>query len=135
MQVIALHSVGGDFRGNAQVFHSHNNFDSYCFIAWMEGVGERFRPTGVWASFRLQAPAQMGRAKFARLICSAGSSAELFPGVQETPRRTSPKPAVLSVTKLSLAGRVVARKVSVIATSLFGSAPWSPLPLMVEVMA
>jgi hypothetical protein len=57
------------------------------------------------------------------------------PGVKATPRRTSPKPAVLSVKKLSLSGRVVALTVSVIATSLFGSAPWSPLPLMVEVIA
>ena len=31
--------------------------------------------------------------------------------------------------------RVVALKVSVIATSLLGSAPWSPLPLTVEVTA
>jgi mRNA-degrading endonuclease toxin of MazEF toxin-antitoxin module len=57
------------------------------------------------------------------------------PGVNETPRRTSPKPAVRSVLKLSVGGSVVAVKASVTTTSLLGSAPWSPLPLTVEVMA
>ena len=42
-------------------------------------------------------------------------------------------PAVRTVVKLSVAGRLVAAKLSVIATSLFGSAPWSPFPLTVEV--
>jgi hypothetical protein len=32
------------------------------------------------------------------------------------------------VVKLWVAGRLVAAKVSVIMTSLFGSAPWSPFP-------
>ena len=57
------------------------------------------------------------------------------PGVNETPRRTSPKPAVCSVLNFSAAGNVVAAMVSVMTTSLLGSAPWSPLPLTVEVMA
>ena len=55
------------------------------------------------------------------------------PGVKETPRRTSRMPAVRTVVKLSVAGRLVAAKLSVITTSLFGSAPWSPFPLTVEV--
>ena len=37
------------------------------------------------------------------------------------------------VEKLSLAGSVDALSPSVIVTSLFGSAPWSPPPLMVDV--
>ena len=57
------------------------------------------------------------------------------PGVNETPRRTSAKPAVRTVVKLSVVGRLVAAKLSVIMTSLFGSAPWSPFPLTVEVTA
>ena len=55
------------------------------------------------------------------------------PGVNETPRRTSSMPAVRTVVKLSVVGRLVAAKLSVIMTSLFGSAPWSPFPLTVEV--
>jgi hypothetical protein len=58
--------------------------------------------------------------------------AALF-GVNETPRRTWSKPAVRTVVKLSVVGRLIAAKVSVIMTSLFGSAPWSPFPLTVEV--
>ena len=47
----------------------------------------------------------------------------------------SPKPAVRIVRKFSpVAGRP-AFSGSVISTSLFGSAPWSPPPLTVEVMA
>ena len=57
------------------------------------------------------------------------------PGVNDTPRSTSPDFAVRTVTKLSLAGSVVAAILSVIITSLFGSAPWSPPPLTVEVIA
>src|ERR1700722_19566572 len=57
------------------------------------------------------------------------------PGVNDTPRSTSPDFAVRTVVKLSLAGSVVALSLSLITTSLFGSAPWSPLPLTVEVMA
>jgi hypothetical protein len=44
-------------------------------------------------------------------------------------------PAARSVLKVSVLGRVVAASLSVIATSLFGSAPWSPFPLTVEVIA
>ncbi len=57
------------------------------------------------------------------------------PGVNDTPCKTSANPAVCNVVKLSPDGRVVALKLSVIATSLLGSAPWSPFPLTVEVMA
>jgi len=57
------------------------------------------------------------------------------PGVQETPRSTWPKPAVLSVVKCSHEAGEVADSGSVISTSLFGSAPWSPPPLTVEVIA
>ena len=56
-------------------------------------------------------------------------------GVNETPRSTRPKPAVRIVRKLSpVAGRA-AFSGSVISASLFGSAPWSPPPLTVEMMA
>jgi hypothetical protein len=56
-------------------------------------------------------------------------------GVNETPRSNRPKPAVRIVRKLSpVAGRA-AFSGSVISTSLFGSAPWSPPPLTVEMMA
>src|SRR6202012_1079896 len=57
------------------------------------------------------------------------------PGVNEMPRSTSPDFAVRKAVKLSLAGGVVALSFSLIITSLFGSAPWSPPPLTVEVMA
>src|SRR5580693_2084784 len=57
------------------------------------------------------------------------------PGVNETPRSTSPSPAERTVVNDSDAGgAVVAPRGSVIETSLFGSAPWSPSPLTVEVM-
>jgi hypothetical protein len=39
------------------------------------------------------------------------------------------------VEKLSAVGRVVAAKLSVTLTREFGSAPWSPLPLTVDVVA
>ena len=55
--------------------------------------------------------------------------------MNDTPRSASPERAVRSVAKLSPAGSVVADSVSVTITSLFGSAPWSPLPLTVEVIA
>ena len=57
-------------------------------------------------------------------------------GAKATPRRTSPWPADWSVVKLSFAAcpGVVKARVSVIPTSLFGSAPWSPEALTVEVM-
>ena len=58
-----------------------------------------------------------------------------MPGVNDTPRRTSPDPAERTVVKCSGPGSVVAPTGSVVATSLFGSAPWSPLPLTVEVIA
>lgn len=79
---------------------------------------------------------------FARFIAECGSrppgalrylSLSTSPGVKETPRKTSRLPADLSVVKLSVEGKVVAAILSVIATSLFGSAPWSPFPLTVEV--
>src|SRR6516162_508947 len=57
------------------------------------------------------------------------------PGVKDTPRRTWPAPADWTVWKLSPDGAVVALSGSVIVTSLLGSAPWSPLPLTVDVMA
>jgi len=46
-------------------------------------------------------------------------------GVKDTPRSTSPKPAVLSVAKLSPLGGIgpLASNLSVITTNLFGSAP------------
>src|SRR6201995_3020818 len=76
----------------------------------------------------------------ASACCSrpSGSSATWLrsvPGVNETPRRTSPKRAVSIALKRSLAGRLVAASLSVIMTSRFGSAPWSPPPLTVEVIA
>ena len=51
--------------------------------------------------------------------------------MNDTPRSTCAKPAVLSVMKLSIDGSDVALGSSVIVTSLFESAPWSPLPLTV----
>jgi hypothetical protein len=39
------------------------------------------------------------------------------------------------VVKLSPVGSVVAARLSLIMTNIFGSAPWSPLPLTVEVIA
>ena len=58
-----------------------------------------------------------------------------MPGVTETPRSTWPKPADRTVWKLSPGAGEVAPGWSVMVTSLFGSAPWSPLPLTVQVMA
>ncbi len=60
-------------------------------------------------------------------------------GANEIPRSTSPACAVRSVVKcpqpLELLGaRLVAFRRSVTVTSLFGSAPWSPFVLMVEVI-
>ena len=57
------------------------------------------------------------------------------PGVNETPRTTRPDCAFSTVRKPSHAGADVAPSWSVISTSLFGSAPWSPPPLTVEVTA
>ena len=53
----------------------------------------------------------------------------------DTPRRTWPDLADWTAWKLSPGGAEVALGWSVIVTSLLGSAPWSPLPLTVEVMA
>ena len=55
--------------------------------------------------------------------------------MNETPRSTSANLAVRAVRKLSPAAGAVAASGSVISTSLFGSAPWSPPPLTVEVTA
>src|ERR1039458_644709 len=49
------------------------------------------------------------------------------PGVNDTPRSTSPNPAARMVLKLS-AGGVTAASFSGAATSLFGEAPWAPPP-------
>ena len=57
------------------------------------------------------------------------------PGANEIPRSTSPDAAVRSVMNVSPAGSVAADKLSVITTSWFGSTPWSPFPLTVEVIA
>ena len=58
----------------------------------------------------------------------------LLPGVNDTPRSTSPPKAERTVAnRCAPAG--AEDSWSVIATSLFGSAPWSPLPLTVEVIA
>jgi len=56
------------------------------------------------------------------------------PGVNDTPRSAWPNPAARTVLKASAGGDRAARW-SVIATSLLGSAPWSPFPLTVEVTA
>ena len=56
-------------------------------------------------------------------------------GVNETPPRTWPDPAAVTVRNDSPAEGTVAETRSVIVTSLFGSAPWSPAPLTVDVMA
>ena len=47
----------------------------------------------------------------------------MVPGVNETPRSTSPNPAAWVVANFSDVGGVVALRRSVIVTSLFGSAP------------
>ena len=59
------------------------------------------------------------------------------PGVKETPRKTSRLPADFRVVNLSPEGAAgpPALNESVITTNLFGSAPWSPLPLIVDVIA
>src|SRR5580693_1864455 len=66
-----------------------------------------------------------------------GSGPHLGPQLaqDEPPPSTSPNPAARSVWKLSPDAVEVAATGSVISTSLFGSAPWSPPPLTVEVMA
>src|SRR5580692_6760509 len=56
-------------------------------------------------------------------------------GVNETPRSTSANLAARTMRKPSPAAGTVAASGSVISTSLFGSAPWSPPPLTVEVTA
>jgi hypothetical protein len=57
------------------------------------------------------------------------------PGAKETLRNTSRLSAARNVENLSPVGALMALNLSVIATSSFGSAPWSPLPLTVEVIA
>jgi hypothetical protein len=57
------------------------------------------------------------------------------PGVNETPRMTCPLVGAMTVLKLSPEGSDVAPRLSVIDTRAFGSAPWSPLQLTVEVAA
>lgn len=57
------------------------------------------------------------------------------PGAKETLRNTSRLSVARNVEKLSRRAQWGALNLSVIATSLFGSAPWSPLPLTVEVIA
>jgi predicted ATPase/DNA-binding CsgD family transcriptional regulator len=59
----------------------------------------------------------------------------LVPGVKDTPRTTWSSRGATTVANFSLDGRVVAPTLSVIETSWFGSAPWSPPPLTVEVTA
>jgi hypothetical protein len=68
-----------------------------------------------------------------RIKGTFGNEVEL--GANATPRRTSPATAVRKVVKLSDAApaAVVFARVSVIDTSLLGSAPWSPFVLTVEV--
>src|SRR5271157_719234 len=70
-----------------------------------------------------------------RIKGALGIEVEL--GVNDTPRRTSPATAVRKVVKVSAAApeAVVLASVSVMDTSLLGSAPWSPLALTVEVTA
>jgi hypothetical protein len=55
--------------------------------------------------------------------------------VNETPLITCWLVGAMTVLKLSVVGSAVAARLSVIETSAFGSAPWSPLPLTVEVVA
>jgi hypothetical protein len=57
------------------------------------------------------------------------------PGVNDTPRTTWSYIAGATVRNDSWAGRAVALRLSVTETSWFGSAPWSPPPLTVEVTA
>ncbi len=64
-----------------------------------------------------------------------GQWAAPVPGVNDTPRRTWALAAVWTVWKLSPGAGELAPGWSVMVTSLFGSAPWSLLPLTVEVMA
>src|SRR6202035_2887279 len=59
-------------------------------------------------------------------------------GAKDTPRSTSPDFAermVLKCPSPSPVGKLVALRTSVTLTNLFGSAPWSPLLLIVEVTA
>ena len=58
-----------------------------------------------------------------------------MPGVKLIPRSTVRFAAARTVVKRSLPGSAVARTASVVTTSWFGSAPWSPLPLTVDVIA
>ena len=58
-----------------------------------------------------------------------------MPGVNDTPRTTWSYRAGTTVRNRSCAGALVAFSESVISTSWFGSAPWSPPPLTVEVTA
>src|SRR5271165_3669141 len=58
-------------------------------------------------------------------------------GANAMPRRISPALAVRKVVKVSVAApaAVVLARVSVMDTSLLGSAPWSPFALTVDVTA
>src|ERR1700677_1114827 len=58
-----------------------------------------------------------------------------LPGVKLTPRRTCAYRGAMAVVKSSPDGSEVADSWSVTATSWFASAPWSPPPLTVEVIA
>src|ERR1700735_1606363 len=66
---------------------------------------------------------------------STGGVVAPVPGVKETPRMACPAVGGLPAEKLSLVGSDVAERLSVTATSEFGSAPWSPSKLTVEVVA
>src|ERR1039458_2983467 len=66
-----------------------------------------------------------------------GAGGAVLPGVNATPRRTSPYLAALTMVNCSpeaAAGLVLARR-SVMETKRFGSAPWSALLLTVDVVA
>src|ERR1039458_8298307 len=83
---------------------------------------------------RISPAARIGDDQRGRGRSAIGQLLALVPGVNETPRSTWPNPAVRSVAKLSAPGAVAASW-SVMVTSWLGSAPWSPSPLTVEVMA
>ncbi|HEY6493783.1 MAG TPA: helix-turn-helix transcriptional regulator, partial [Trebonia sp.] len=61
--------------------------------------------------------------------------AYLVPGVKDTPRTTWSSRGATTAPNFSADGSAVAPTLSVIETSWFGSAPWSPPPLTVEVTA
>src|SRR5215472_5585137 len=103
-------------------------------MTWRAGTNQHAGPPSTAANIR-------SANRLRRLLGSATEPPRrqrpvtLVPGVNETPRRTSPKPADRTVPNISVVGNVVVAMVSVMTTSLLGSAPWSPLPLTVEVMA